>query len=229
MNKVILMKFTSRERYDILKRCVSEYYKLANNRKDMYWLFTVDFDDPTFNSEDFSFFLFELGVYKYSISRGHSVSKIDAINRGLELVTDLFPSWDILLNISDDQFPIEQGYDDIIRNQMPDDLDASLWFFDSHQTRINTMEILGRKYYDLQGHIYQPEYKSFFCDNEATAVAKHLGKLIFNETCIIKHLHPDWNEKSIHPTTDGLYQRNSKFWEHDEELFNKREACNFFL
>lgn len=229
MNKVILMKFTSRERYDILKRCVSEYYKLANNKTDMYWLFTVDIDDPSFDSQDFSFFLFELGIYKYSISRGHSVSKIDAINRGLKLVTDLFPSWDILLNISDDQFPIEQGYDDIIRNEMPNNLDASLWFFDSHQTRINTMEILGRKYYDFQGHIYQPEYKSFFCDNESTAVAKHLGKLIFNETCIIKHLHPDWNEKSIHPTTDGLYQRNSKFWEHDEQLFNKREACNFFL
>lgn len=229
MNKVILMKFTSRERYDILKRCVSEYYKLANNRKDMYWLFTVDFDDPTFNSEDFSFFLFELGIYKYSISRGHSASKIDAINRGLELVTDLFPSWDILLNISDDQFPVVQGYDDIIRNQMPDNLDASLWFFDSHQTRINTMEILGRKYYDFQGHIYQPEYKSFFCDDEATAVAKHLGLLIYNETCIIKHFHPDWNENSIHATQDGLYQKNSKFWEHDEQLFNKRKDCNFFL
>jgi hypothetical protein len=229
MNKVILMKFTSRERYDILKQCISEYYKLANNRQDMYWLFTIDIDDPTFNGEDFSYFLFDLGIYKCSIFKGYSKGKIDAINRDVQKVTELFPSWDILLNISDDQFPIEQGYDDIIRNQMPNSLDASLWFFDSHQTRINTMEILGRKYYDFQGYIYHPEYKSFFCDNESTAVAKHLDKLIYSETCIIKHFHPDWNENSIHPTQDALYQKNSKFWEHDEQLFNKREACNFFL
>jgi hypothetical protein len=223
------MKFTSRERYQILKKCVEEYYKLANNRQDMFWLFSVDADDETFDSHDFHFFLYELGIFKYKLVKGESHSKIDAINRDVNSLNDLFPSWDILLNISDDQFPIVKGYDDMIRQAMPESLDASLWFYDSHQTRINTQEILGRKYYDNQGYIYHPEYKSFFCDNEATEVAKQKEKLIFNETCIIKHLHPDWNEKSLHPTNDNLYQKNSKFWQHDEELFAKRESCNFFL
>ena len=211
------MKFTSRERYESLKKCVKSYYDMANNTADMLWIFTIDFDDETYNNEDFVTFLDDLKI-NYSIFIGSSKGKIDAINRDVKSVTE---NWDILLNISDDQLPIYKGYDDIIRETMPESLDFSLWFTDKHQSLIITQEILGRKYYENQGYIYYPEYKSFFCDNESTIVAQKLNKLIKSDLCIIEHFHPAWNSEI---ENDVLYQKNNIHWDYDKDLFLKRNA-----
>lgn len=218
------MKFTSRERYDILKKCVQAYFDKANNTKDMLWVFSVDTDDNTFKNEDFIVFLHDLKL-NYRVYTGNSLGKIDAINRD---INDLNETWDILLNISDDQFPIKQGYDDVIRDNTPDDLDCSLWFMDGHQNRINTQEILGRKYYERFGYIYFPEYKSFFCDDEATAVAIQLHKIVKIDECLITHLHPDCAD-TLHPEYDDLYKKNEKYWKQDSDLFNKRKTENYEL
>jgi len=217
MSNKILMKFTSRGRYETLKRCVQSYFDQANNVKDMLWVFSVDADDETFQNEDFNFFLQNLKI-DYIIYIGSSKGKIDAINRD---VASISKDWDILLNISDDQLAVITGYDDIIRDTMPNNLDASLWFNDGHQDEIITQEILGRKYYEDQGYIYFPEYKSFFCDNESTIVAQKKGKLIKSPLCIIKHFHPHWGYND-HIQQDQLYITNDAYWEHDKNLFNQR-------
>jgi hypothetical protein len=200
-----------------LKRCVQSYFDQANNVKDMLWVFSVDADDETFQNEDFNFFLQNLKI-DYIIYIGSSKGKIDAINRD---VASISKDWDILLNISDDQLAVITGYDDIIRDTMPNNLDASLWFNDGHQDEIITQEILGRKYYEDQGYIYFPEYKSFFCDNESTIVAQKKGKLIKSPLCIIKHFHPHWGYND-HIQQDQLYITNDAYWEHDKNLFNQR-------
>ena len=217
MSNKILMKFTSKGRYETLKRCVQAYFNMANNTNNMVWIFTIDEDDETFQKEDFNVFLQNLKI-DYIIYIGNSQGKIDAINRD---VASISKDWDILLNISDDQLPIISGYDDIIRNTMPDNLDFSLWFNDGHQNDIITQEILGRKYYEDQGYIYFPKYKSFFCDNESTIVAKKKGKLIKSALCIIKHFHPHWGYND-HIQKDQLYITNDAYWEHDKNLFNQR-------
>jgi len=217
MSNKILMKFTSRGRYETLKRCVQAYFNMANNTNNMVWIFTIDEDDETFQKEDFNVFLQNLKI-DYIIYIGNSQGKIDAINRD---VASISKDWDILLNISDDQLPIISGYDDIIRNTMPDNLDFSLWFNDGHQNDIITQEILGRKYYEDQGYIYFPKYKSFFCDNESTIVAQKKGKLIKSALCIIKHFHPHWGYND-HIQQDQLYITNDAYWEHDKNLFNQR-------
>ena len=211
------MKFTSRGRYETLKRCVQSYFDQANNVKDMLWVFSVDADDETFQNEYFNVFLQNLKI-DYIIYIGSSKGKIDAINRD---VASISKDWDILLNISDDQLPVIRGYDDIIRDTMPNNLDASLWFNDGHQDEIITQEILGRKYYEDQGYIYFPEYKSFFCDNESTIVAQKKGKLIKSPLNIIKHFHPHWGYND-HIQQDQLYITNDAYWEHDKNLFNQR-------
>ncbi len=216
---IILMKFTSRGRYETLKRCVQAYYEKANNPKKMVWLFTIDNDDDTFQRNDFELFLRSLEI-QFELCFGESYSKIHAINRDVNKIKD---DWDILLNISDDQMPIVHGYDDFVRDKMPEDLDASLWFNDGHQDEIITQEILGRKYYENQGYIYYPAYKSFFCDNESTMVAQKKGKMVRTPYCVIKHFHPVWGAND-HIQDDELYQRNNIHWEHDKQLFNKRKA-----
>jgi hypothetical protein len=220
--KKILMKFTSRSRYDTLKKCVQAYFDMANNTNDMVWIFTIDEDDDNFQSMDFQEFLIGLGV-NYQVFFGVSFSKIYAINRDIGLVKE---DWDILLNISDDQLPIVKGYDDIIRGAMPEHLDCSLWFLDGHQSSIVTQEILGRKYYDSQGYVYYPAYKSFFCDNESTEVANMKNKLVKIDTCIIKHFHPVWGQNE-HISEDDLYRRNDTYWNHDQSLYHFRKTNKF--
>lgn len=223
-DKTILMKVTSRERPQQLIRCISEHIRLANDPSKMVWLVSLDLDDKTV-SESFCKGLYDLIKINPIIIVSSSSNKINAINRD---VLEVPSKWDILLNISDDQFPIVKGYDDSIRTAMPDDLDASLWFYDGHQRRINTQEIIGREYYNRFKYIYHPEYRSFFCDNEATEVAQRLGKLRQFKECIIEHQHPGWNQKYAN-RRDDLYVRNDKHWKHDEDLYNYRKSINFGL
>jgi hypothetical protein len=212
-DKVLLMKVTSRGRPEICKNTIERYKYLAANPDKMLWILSVDDNDPK--------------IYEYCDIKGVILmtnppsNKITAINSNVPET-----GWDILLNISDDQIPIVQGYDDIIRNTMPDDLDHSLWFNDGWQPRINTQEIIGYNYYKRFGYIYNPIYKSFYCDNESTIVAKKLGKLIQSPKCIIKHFHPGW-DKNSHIKMDDLYRHNDQFFGSDGLIFKQREANGF--
>jgi len=226
-DKIILMKVTSRERPEQLMRCIEEYHKLADNPRQMVWLFSFDIDDEKMQArkEEITSLMFKLRLVA-NIVWANSVSKIDAINR--DFLTYKDNNWHILLNISDDQLPVVQGYDDIIREAMPDNLDASLWFSDSHQNDIITQEILGKWYAVKQGYIYYPAYKSFFCDNESTDVATLKGKLLKFDQCIVKHFHPVWGANN-HIKEDELYKRNDTHWQHDMSIYNHRKANNFQL
>jgi hypothetical protein len=73
------------------------------------------------------------------------------------------------------------------------DTDGVLWFNDGYQgNRLNTLCILGKKYYDRFNYIYHPDYISVWCDNEFMDVANLLGKQIYFDDIIIRHEHPDW-------------------------------------
>lgn len=218
------MKVTSRERFPQLLETVSQYVSLANNPADMVWLFSFDEDDiePITTFRQIVLLIKATGAGSVSLAvKGPRLGKIGAINRDIEKIT---APWDILVNISDDQKPIVRGYDDIIRRAMPPSLDASLWFYDGYQDRINTQEIVGRRYYERFNYIYHPSYKSFCCDNEATLVAKALGKQKRIRKSIIRHDHPQWNPKLA---TDALYLHNKTFWKEDLENFNKRRQIGF--
>ena len=236
------MKVTSRERPKQLLKTVKSYIEMAANTTDMVWLFSFDSNDESYFNNVFILDLERLlgltehtdvKVYGYTsvlnysncaIVFGTSSGKINAINRDIKYYGC---SWDILLNISDDQRPIIKGYDNIIRNAMPDHLDASLWFTDG-QPRVNTNEILGFNCYKRFNYIYHPDYVSLFCDNEATEVAKILGKQIKSNTQIVRHLHPAWCKVDGF-SRDALYDRNDKFWKQDEATFHARRKINFGL
>ena len=75
----------------------------------------------------------------------------------------------IVLLASDDMIPMEKGFDNIIIDKMKNyypDTDGVLWFNDGYQgDKLNTLCILGKKYYDRFGYIYNPEYISVLSDN----------------------------------------------------------------
>lgn len=105
------------------------------------------------------------------------------------------------------------------------DMDGALWFFDGAQRKINTLECVGRKRWESNGRVlYYPGYKSFFCDNESTALGLRDRKLVFIEQSIAHHQHPSWLG-GMKP--DATYKRNNGAWGHDQALFNRREAEGF--
>ena len=216
-NKKILMKFTSRSRFSQLKHCISKYYHLADDVKNMRWVFSFDIDDESYDKVDFQSFLHEFKI-DWTIYQAKSENKIDAINRDICFEKD----WDILHNISDDQYPVVNGYDTMIRNEMDVDNSLSLWFYDGHQDHINTQEIVGINYYNSMGYIYHPSYKSLFCDNESTDVAISNNAIKKIATCIIIHDHPTF--KTGRHFEDALYKKNGAYWSEDESNYARRKS-----
>ena len=219
----LLIKFPTRNRKNKFFKVLRQYQNLCEDLDNTYFLITLDNDDESMNSSDvediFNTFKNIKVVY------GTSNSKIHAVNRDIELVND----WDIVLLASDDMTPKVKGYDNIIRNKMKElysDTDGILWFNDGHMgNKLNTLCILGKKYYDRFGYIYHPEYKSVWSDNEFMLVGNLLGKQTYFEQVIIEHEHPDWGYGS----RDEIHQNNSKNENQDKLLFTKRKDNNFYL
>ena len=219
----LLIKFPTRNRKNKFFKVLRQYQNLCEDLDNTYFLITLDNDDESMNSSDvediFNTFKNVKVIY------GTSNSKIHAVNRDIELVND----WDIVLLASDDMTPKVKGYDNIIRNKMKEfysDTDGILWFNDGHMgNKLNTLCILGKKYYDRFGYIYHPEYKSVWSDNEFMLVGNILGKQTYFEQVIIEHEHPDWG----YGNRDEIHQNNSKNENQDKLLFTKRKDNNFYL
>ena len=198
----ILVKFPSRGRPEKLLSTLKLYIEKADDISRMFFMITLDSDDPTATHELVDRILV-LGS-NIQIRFGFSGSKIAAINRDLQNA----PHFDILLLASDDMIPVVQGYDNIVRDAMSKrypSTDGVLWFNDGFQGKaLNTLCILGRKYFQRFGYIYHPGYKSLWCDNEFTEVASRLNRQTYISTVIIRHEHPG-NGVGV---LDDVYTRN---------------------
>jgi hypothetical protein len=219
----ILIKFPTKNRFDKVKECVDRYIQLANDVSNIQFLFTLDIDDITPRS-DYNALVDYINQKCFAQSiYGNSSSKIDAINRDMDI---LYDSWDILLLASDDMVPIQSGYDNVIIQDMTNnfpDTDGVLWYSDGFRNDIITLSVMGKKYYERFGYIYHPSYKSFYCDNEFTDVAHDLNKVSKSTQVLIQHNHPD----NIKIRYDELYIKNSKFMHVDGVNYQKRKSENF--
>ena len=217
----LLIKFPTRNRKSKFFTVLEQYQTLCEDIENTFFLITLDNDDEEMNSPEVVniFSTFKNIKYVY----GDSTSKIHAINRDLETENE----WDIVLLASDDMTPKVKGYDNIIRNKMKEhypDTDGILWFNDGHQgTTLNTLSILGKKYYERFNYIYYPEYKSMWSDNEFMLVGNLLRKQKYFPMVIIKHEHPDWGFGS----RDSLYISNVKNDSHDRQVYLTRSKKNF--
>jgi hypothetical protein len=194
------------------------------DKKNTLFLVSVDDDDPETNDPNFDSIL---STYEnVIIKRGISHSKIHAVNRDLDVFDN---EWDVVLLASDDMIPQMIGYDQIIRDNMKNlypNTDGVLWFNDGYQgDRLNTLCILGKKYYERFNYIYHPDYKSCWSDNEFMEVGNILGKQTYINQVIIRHEHPDWGYGSI----DYVHNNNVKDWHHDNNVFQQRKSNNFYI
>jgi hypothetical protein len=104
------------------------------------------------------------------------------------------------------------------------DTDGILFFNDGFKGQeLNTLCILGKKYYKRFGYIYYPEYKSTWCDNEFMKVGFMLKRQKYFPMVIIKHEHPDWG----YGEHDIIHSKNFNDLDFDRKLYSYRESKNF--
>lgn len=219
----ILIKFPTRGRKSKFFNTLMKYYKMCDNLENIQFLISLDEDDEQMNNSDTFEILNTFKNLKYVV--GTSESKIHAVNRDVNILND----WDIILLASDDMIPVVNGYDKIIINKMKEfypDTDGILFFNDGHQgSKLNTLCILGKKYYERFNYIYYPEYKSTWCDNEFMTVGNILNKQTYFDEIIVKHEHPDCG----YGGRDEIHMKNVINWEYDKNTYMVRKSQNFGL
>jgi hypothetical protein len=152
-------------------------------------------------------------------------SKIEACNANMH---EIPYEWDIVVLVSDDMIPQVEGWDATIRNHMLayfPDTNGVLWFNDGCQKeKLNTLCIYGRKVFDeTLKHIYEPDYKSFYCDTELTDRCRSgdlVDKCKYISHCIIRHEHPGTGYAQ---NMDPLYAKNQAYWTADLRTYIRRK------
>lgn len=216
----LLIKFPTRSRPSKFFEVLDKYVGMLEEPENVFFVISCDEDDSSMNNPET---IQKLSEYKnLTYNFGKNKNKVEAINGDLEERV-----FDILLLASDDMIPQIFGYDTIIRQGFKrffPDTDGVLWFNDGYQgSRLNTLCILGKKYYDRFNYIYNPSYISLWCDTEFTEVSKMLNKVKYIPQVIIKHEHPVW----LGEKWDDLQNKNDSFNQRDMKNFEERKSINF--
>lgn len=218
----LLIKFPTRSRPKKFFKVLDLYYSLLDDISNTRFIISCDIDDDTMNCADSKIKLDSYPNLEYYFE--NNKNKIEAINANIH-----DDDFDIILLASDDMIPQEKGYDTIIRQSFKKffpDTDGVLWFNDGYQGKnLNTLCILGKKYYNRFSYIYNPTYISLWCDTEFTDVSKILNKVKYIAHVIIKHEHPIWHGEKW----DDLQVKNDSFNNIDKVNYENRKKNNFYI
>lgn len=224
-SKRILFKFPSRSRPERLLSSLRSIIEMTHDKHLFHVFLCLDSDDPSRP-------LYELILTQLTnlssvltINYGVSHSKIHAINR----VIPAEISYDIIINWSDDMKATVYGFDIMIKKKFYDAFpegDGFLHMSDQDaKEACPVLYIADKKYFERDGYIYFPGYKSLWCDNESKAVAILRERYSFCPDIVYNHLQPAYG----HLPADELWHEQQSYWNQDEALFKEREKNNFYL
>ena len=187
----IVYKFPCRFRKEKMFKTIDNIFSLART-DDWEIVLTLDSDDPELYNEEVIERVSNYGG-KVKPMYGLSKNKIFAVNRNINQLGN----YDVLILQSDDQQWQKEGFDEQIISDVlmyAPDLDFFFHYPDGAQKNTCTLSIIGRKYLERTNYIYHPDYANVYCDNEATDVAKILGKYRFIDKHLYEHMHPVWRK-----------------------------------
>jgi len=222
----ILLKCPTRSRPQKVLETLQNYIRLAASLEQLGVAVSCDTDDELMKNPVELQSLLRRCAWSnifYSPNR----TKIQACNADMDKIDW---DWDIVVLVSDDMIPQIRGYDEVIRNHMLakfPDRDGILWFNDGHQgDKLNTLSVYGRAFYERQGYMYNPLYKSLFCDTELTdqCRAEYKDKCAYIPYCIIRHEHPG---TGFAQRMDKLYQTNQAYWNEDMYTYISRKSYSY--
>ena len=207
----VLVRMPTRSRPDQALSVLKEYRRLAGMPIDLEVV--VDADDASMTSCETVQRLHDLGCL---LTVGRHTSKVQAVNGGR--VKD----WDILVLASDDMVPVVDGYavkiSAAMQAQFPY-LDGALHFNDGAMgSTLCTLPVIGRRFYEQFGFVYEPSYLSLYCDQEQTELWQAMGRLAYVPETLIEHRHPYLGKAS----RDGLYLRNDSLGAIDRATYERR-------
>ena len=236
----ILIKIPTRNRKDKFFTLLDVSVERLSGENEYHILVSCDYDDSSMYNKAVMDRLDSYEKLSYFFSQRDT--KIGACNRDVEKVPD---DWQVIVLLSDDMVPVVDNWDKYISDGMEKyfpDTDGVLWFYDGHRADIDTVSILGNKYYKRFGSIYYPGYRSFYCDDEHTIVAETLGK---QQKCnwpmtLIEHQHYSFSDKFTNlpkqvkksnplKFADQIQIENRPDLTHDVKLFQERGAINYGL
>lgn len=180
--------------------------------KDYYHVAcTLDEDDLTMNNPEI---IERINSYpNTSIQWGASTSKINAVNRSMPDIP-----FDIIINMSDDMVFNLYGFDVHIGVDMLThfpNFDGLLHYPDQDAKEfLATMYIAGVNFYMKFGFIYDPNFRSVWCDNLIQTVAIYLEKYKYCGYQINLHLNPAYG----HLPKDEMFERQQSEWNYDQAL-----------
>ncbi|NNM88021.1 MAG: glycosyltransferase family 2 protein [Phycisphaerae bacterium] len=223
----MLIKWPTRGRPQKFLETLARWRAMLSGRNQVHFLISVDEDDAAMNQPAMRQALAAMANLTLRVGPAGR-SKIAACNADVDAwvgQTSLTPQ--VLVLASDDMVPQVAGYDAIITTTMAEvflNLDGALHFDDGYHggKSVITLSVLGWNLYTKFGYLYQPEYQSFFCDNEFTAVTRALGAYHYDPRVIVRHCH-------IGRTPDALYRRNQACWTQDQNTYQRRGAAGFGL
>lgn len=213
----LLIQFPTRGRPEQFGNVLLQYIDMLADKENYHINVNCDCDDVSMCLRTDWLVRVACATRKMSIHFSSNKSKVEAINRHID-----GREFDIVLLASDDMIPQVRGYDDVIRQQMDlhfPDLDGVLWFHDGRRRDLNTIALMGRKYFDRFGYIYHPDYKSLWADNELQDVAAILGKQVFVDQVILKHEHFSYGAAQL----DETYRKSESDYLDDERTYRRRK------
>lgn len=223
----ILLKCPTRSRPQKVTQTLQKYISLASKRNLIGVALSCDEDDTSMTRKstqsEISAILSPIAWYRIFYSPNKT--KIEACNANMNEID--YP-WDIVVLVSDDMIPQISGWDEVIRTHMNayfPDTDGILWFNDGYQgDKLNTLSIYGRKMYECLGNMYEPQYKSLFCDTELTDRCRTgdlASRCRYVPYCIIRHEHPGTGYAQ---NMDTLYAANQRYWSKDMYTYISRKS-----
>jgi hypothetical protein len=208
----LLVKYPTKWRWERFQQNLARYIELSRDPSTTY-LVTVDSDDP----------------WPKDLPRPECVGvtvtppegKVAAVNHGIPK-----DGWDLLMVASDDMTPLQVGWDVAIKWDFKHNPQA--WMINYRaEPRLRekwrdliTLPIMTRECYDYFGYIYNPVYKSEYCDNEQTEIVGSLGRLVHVDSTPIVH---EWVKFQV----GELTRVNIEAGKADRFTYEGRKATNF--
>ena len=192
----------SRARAEIANKVRTEWLNKADGIVE--YVFSLDNDDV------------QGTLYEGNCIYNNNRSAIDAINKAAEIATG-----DLFVVVSDD-FDCPEHWDSLLIWGLQGKSDYCVKTQDGLQPTLMTLPIMDRIYYERFGYIYHPDYRHMFCDQEMTAVAHMLGKVI-TLPLVFPHNHYTTGKFQ----RDAVTLRNNATWQQGERVFNERLKNNF--
>jgi hypothetical protein len=208
----LLVRMPTRTRPEQALRVLGLYRELAGMPIQMEVV--IDEDDASMLDTRV---LQRLNAMDCVVTVGAHKSKIEAVNGGR------LTEWDILLLASDDMWPVKSGWAIDVVNAMEEHwphLDGAIFQNDGYaRDRCCTLPIFGKRLWQQFGEVvYEPTYRSLWCDLEQTELLRTMGRLVYVDKVLIEHRHPETRKE----VKDALYIHNYTHNDADRQVYEER-------